>query len=298
MKIRKKKSHKGSITKGPKNYPTEYYQKRLMWMRVPFSPLMTQHQLQNLNDLALHHLWRVKTFPNELKISDYNLIRDQLQEISSKNSPPDDLSKLSRLYKDYKSGYTATIRPFTDITKGPLDTKFKNIKTTKLTSKRLTEEKEVKKPEKQGQKPIKKEPISKDSKDKKDSKTLNEISKIVKSDLENLYSDEDFAEGRKVSRHVNHYERNPKLRAAAILLHGTKCMACNFDFGEIYGERGKGFIEVHHINPVSTLKSETQINPKDDLIVLCSNCHRMVHRKSDKVLTLLELKKIIKYNLC
>jgi 5-methylcytosine-specific restriction protein A len=74
-------------------------------------------------------------------------------------------------------------------------------------------------------------------------------------------------------------------------------MACNFDFGEIYGERGKGFIEVHHINPVSTLKSESQTNPKDDLIVLCSNCHRMVHRKSDKVLTLLELKKIILPNL-
>jgi 5-methylcytosine-specific restriction protein A len=128
---------------------------------------------------------------------------------------------------------------------------------------------------------------------KDESKTLNKITKIVKSDLENLYSEENFTEGRKVSRHINHYERNPKLKAKAILLHGTKCMACSFDFGKVYGERGEGFIEVHHINPVSTLKSETQVNPKDDLIVLCSNCHRIVHRKRDKVLSLSELKEII-----
>jgi predicted HNH restriction endonuclease len=274
MEIRKKKSHKGPKTKGPKTTHHGYYQKRLMLMRVPFSPLMTDHQLHSLHDLALHHLWRVRTFPKELPISDYNRIRDQLQEISSKNSPPDALSKLSRLYEDYKKGY--------------LDKKkTSNLKISKP-HKKLNEEKEVKRPEKQGQKqnkkPIEKDPISNDSKDKNDSKTINEIFKIVKSDLENLYSDKDFTESRKVSRHVNHYERNPKLRAAAILLHGTKCMACNFDFDEIYGERGKGFIEVHHINPVSTLENETQINPKDDLIVLCSNCHRIVHRKKDKVL--------------
>jgi hypothetical protein len=123
MKMGKKKS---------KTYQTGI-QKELMLMDVPFSPLATDHQLKSLQNLALHHNWYVKNFPKELKISDYNRIRDQLWEISSKNSPPDALSKLSGLYKDYKSGYTATIRPFTDITKGPLNTKFKNIKTTQKT---------------------------------------------------------------------------------------------------------------------------------------------------------------------
>ena len=89
MKIRKKKSHKG-----PKTTEQEYYGKRLNLMRVPFSPLMTVHQLQSLHDLALHHTWRVKTFPKALKISDYNRIRYQVWEIISKNSPPDALSKL------------------------------------------------------------------------------------------------------------------------------------------------------------------------------------------------------------
>ena len=54
------------------------------------------------------------------------------------------------------------------------------------------------------------------------------------------------------------------------------CEACGFDFAEKYGKRGKGFIECHHLKPVSELKpgNKTRLN---DLALLCSNCHRMVH---------------------
>ncbi len=53
------------------------------------------------------------------------------------------------------------------------------------------------------------------------------------------------------------------------------CEACDFDFS-IYGDRGKNFIEVHHIIPVSSLKpgDKTKL---EDLSLLCANCHRMVH---------------------
>ena len=56
-----------------------------------------------------------------------------------------------------------------------------------------------------------------------------------------------------------------------------ECEACSFNFAEKYGERGQGFIECHHLTPLSELKTEskTELN---DLTLLCSNCHRMVHR--------------------
>jgi 5-methylcytosine-specific restriction protein A len=61
------------------------------------------------------------------------------------------------------------------------------------------------------------------------------------------------------------YERDPNNRKKAIELHGTICVVCGFDFEKIYGERGKGCIEVHHTEPLSSLSEEKIINPK----VLC-----------------------------
>lgn len=100
-------------------------------------------------------------------------------------------------------------------------------------------------------------------------------------------------EGKKKAVYTTKYERKPANRAAAIAVHGTVCMACGFDFGKMYGEYGKGFIEVHHAKPLFENAGEIIPDPKTDLICLCSNCHRMVHRFRNKVLTLDELKSII-----
>jgi 5-methylcytosine-specific restriction enzyme A len=71
-------------------------------------------------------------------------------------------------------------------------------------------------------------------------------------------------------------------------------MACGFDFEEKYGDRGSKFIEVHHLKPVSSLEKETIVDLKTEMTVVCSNCHRMIHRKKDKILSLEELRKIIR----
>lgn len=105
---------------------------------------------------------------------------------------------------------------------------------------------------------------------------------------------ETYVEGGSGKQYVNVYERNPELRRAAIRLHGTKCLACGFDFEEVYGERGRGFIEVHHLRPVSTLTSPAAVDPRTDLVVLCANCHRMVHRRRDRILGLEELRRILR----
>jgi predicted HNH restriction endonuclease len=84
-------------------------------------------------------------------------------------------------------------------------------------------------------------------------------------------------------------ERDPRLRDDAIAIHGLSCMACGFDFAKAFGTLGLGFIEVHHVTPLSEVGlSET--DPKTDLTVLCSNCHRMVHRKKGICLSIEELK--------
>jgi predicted HNH restriction endonuclease len=85
-------------------------------------------------------------------------------------------------------------------------------------------------------------------------------------------------------------ERDIGLRNKAIAIHGTSCKACSFDFGSFYGEWGMDYIEVHHLIPLGGKESKLRkTNPKTDLTVLCSNCHRMVHRKKKTVLTMDEL---------
>ena len=99
-------------------------------------------------------------------------------------------------------------------------------------------------------------------------------------------------EGTRKSRWVSHYERDPRIRAQSIQIHGTTCMICGFNFEEIYGEHGKGFIEVHHLKPLSSQEAPVIVNPRTDMAVVCSNCHRMIHRRKGNVLTLDALRKI------
>ena len=91
------------------------------------------------------------------------------------------------------------------------------------------------------------------------------------------------------------YERNIKLRNLAFKIHGYNCAVCDFNFAETYGIWGKEYGEVHHLTPVSeTGNIKRAVNPHSDLIVLCANCHRMVHRKKGITLTVEELKSKLK----
>jgi predicted HNH restriction endonuclease len=55
------------------------------------------------------------------------------------------------------------------------------------------------------------------------------------------------------------------------------CEICKFDFLLEYGIHGQGFIEAHHRVPVSQLDGKTRTKIID-LALVCSNCHRMLHR--------------------
>lgn len=86
-------------------------------------------------------------------------------------------------------------------------------------------------------------------------------------------------EGGAVRTEVSRYERSSLNRVACIEIQGTICKVCGFDFANVYGVIGKGFIEVHHIEPVSGIVQGTIVDPTRDLVPLCANCHAMIHRR-------------------
>lgn len=91
-------------------------------------------------------------------------------------------------------------------------------------------------------------------------------------------------EGRLLTRLHTHRERNTVLmkrkKEQFQDIHGRLyCEVCAFDFARRYGRHGEGFIECHHIRPLSQLPVDGAETDLSDLAVVCSNCHSMIHRR-------------------
>jgi hypothetical protein len=76
---------------------------------------------------------------------------------------------------------------------------------------------------------------------------------------------------------VNAYERNPKARSRCIEHYKPICVICGFDFGTVYGKDAAGFIHVHHLIPLSEIRSDYEVDPIRDLRPVCPNCHAVIH---------------------
>lgn len=123
---------------------------------------------------------------------------------------------------------------------------------------------------------------------------LNEVAQFIRQGITDHRADEELvgpdepgieeAEEGKLATRVHRYrERDRRLvveaKAQAMKQHGRLvCAACSFDFSKRYGEVGANIIDVHHTKPVHTMKpgEKTKVT---DLVLLCSNCHRVVHSK-------------------
>jgi 5-methylcytosine-specific restriction endonuclease McrA len=90
-------------------------------------------------------------------------------------------------------------------------------------------------------------------------------------------------EGIRASSERSFFERNPALARRAKEVYGCACQVCGFDFVHVYGEIGRSFAEVHHLNPLSERPAsewtEAVLTKIADVAVLCANCHRMIHRR-------------------
>jgi len=116
---------------------------------------------------------------------------------------------------------------------------------------------------------------------------------VIRASRERLFPDElepghKYVEGARKTVRVNAYERNRTARTACINHYGTVCKVCGFDFEATYGCVGKGFIHVHHLNPLALTDGEYKLDPVADLRPVCPNCHAMLHRP-EKLLSITEL---------
>lgn len=110
--------------------------------------------------------------------------------------------------------------------------------------------------------------------------------------------EQSFSEGKEKFKIHRSKERNQEVVRIAKKLYYEKdrylsCQipVCRFSFLKFYGQIGEGYIEAHHIKPLSELTAET--NTKiEDIVLVCTNCHKMLHRKRPW-LSIDELKKLI-----
>ncbi len=123
---------------------------------------------------------------------------------------------------------------------------------------------------------------------------IKDLESELKSDyLQSEIIESNNPEGRVVYKFHRSLERDTRigrsLKKKTILETGElRCEVCNFSFLDFYGEIGKGFIEAHHLIPVSKLDRVTKTKIKD-MVLVCSNCHRMLHT-GKKLLSINQLK--------
>lgn len=122
---------------------------------------------------------------------------------------------------------------------------------------------------------------------------------VIEQDYSNLVIEEGFTKFSQIKTKIRsrklvsiakkHYSQNGKLY----------CSACNFNFENFYGEIGNGFIEIHHLNPIFAREEsfEQSINEAlNGVVPVCANCHRIIHRKNDQLLSILSLQELIRAN--
>ncbi|MFI1936474.1 HNH endonuclease [Streptomyces purpureus] len=109
---------------------------------------------------------------------------------------------------------------------------------------------------------------------------LQDLAPTEDEEFEDDYS---APEGRLLMRRHQARERNKSLRKkkiASVLQRGgpLACEACGFDFEQVYGDRGAGYIECHHVVPLHEAgEGRTKLS---NLALICANCHRMIHRRA------------------
>lgn len=112
-----------------------------------------------------------------------------------------------------------------------------------------------------------------------DNKLLSALLMIpneIEVDEENVNEGKVFYKLHKLRERNSKIIRNKK-KTTLQKLGKLECEVCGFDFYKKYGQLGFGFIECHHKKPLSLMKPNDRTTPKD-LALVCSNCHRMLHR--------------------
>ena len=96
---------------------------------------------------------------------------------------------------------------------------------------------------------------------------------------EEIEDEEGEEEGNLNQFVITKKERSPRNRLLCLSIHGEICSVCGLDPTSIYGAELGKILEVHHIEPLSEIEKARVYNPRTDLIPLCPNCHRAIHKR-------------------
>jgi len=122
------------------------------------------------------------------------------------------------------------------------------------------------------------------------------LSKDPATDSKSVSVDREYEEGIRTQAERSFFSRNPRLVQQAKNIYGCVCQVCGFNFAKTYGPLGQDVAEVHHLNPLSERTPEEWTEAVKtnvaEVAVLCSNCHRMIHRRKP-ALSMEELRAIV-----
>jgi 5-methylcytosine-specific restriction endonuclease McrA len=97
---------------------------------------------------------------------------------------------------------------------------------------------------------------------------------------------------RLVAAHLQR-ERSGLLATECKIRDKYQCQICGLRFERVYGEVGKCFAEAHHLVPLSRLGNRAKTS-LEDLVTVCANCHRMLHRMEGRRDDVRRLKLVVK----
>jgi 5-methylcytosine-specific restriction endonuclease McrA len=118
------------------------------------------------------------------------------------------------------------------------------------------------------------------------------IASVVRAvtDLEEEYPSIKIKEGRRIVEQHIRLERDWRAALRCKERDDFKCQVCTLCFKDWYGEE---FAEAHHKVPLSKMKCP-RVAKADDLITVCANCHRMLHRMDGEADNVEKLREILK----
>lgn len=112
-------------------------------------------------------------------------------------------------------------------------------------------------------------------------KGKGEKNNIIHNNTDNI-----FLSAKEYKKRINHFIYEGRLSSNDIekikKQLGYTCEACGFNFKSIYPKIGNKYIEAHHKIPYSQIKeNDSRETTISDFAVLCSNCHKMIHKLND-----------------
>ena len=99
---------------------------------------------------------------------------------------------------------------------------------------------------------------------------------------------------KRVASHV-YRERNSYLATERKSQDRYKCYVCGFHYENLYGKLGVAFAEAHHLIPLNKVQGPRRTHI-EDLVTVCANCHRMLHRMKGERGDVEKLKAIVRNN--